>query len=152
MSLRSRCVGVIIARPTTPVTKRPGGQRLVSIQPVLRVRYGWKLIHCRQFRTKRRSPKSPTALRPRAVGGLAYEGQITNGSQLRRRPTLNDLPSGGSMRIAATHAKALAPAPKKSRCNAVRHGLTAETVIDALEDARVKPLSTTGCRDRGSMH
>jgi hypothetical protein len=42
----------------------------------------------------------------------------------------------------------------RSRCNAVRHGLTAETVIGALEDAedsRDSDWRTRGCRRLQSL-
>jgi hypothetical protein len=47
----SRFAGDTIARFIALVTKRLGGKTPESIRPSLLARYGWKPIHCRQFRS-----------------------------------------------------------------------------------------------------
>ena len=74
---------------------------------------------------------------PREIGRSAMDGRIAKRTQLARL-TINDFFSAGRGEPSQRSKK---PGPttdegkQHSRCNAVRHGLTAETVIGALEDA-----------------
>ena len=71
------------------------------------------------------------------IGCQGTEAQITNQSQLPRLAR-NDFFAADRDRApqcAKKHGASSEGGKQRSRCNAVRHGLTAETVIGALENA-----------------
>src|SRR6516162_1262491 len=132
MSSRSRSVADIIAKCTAVVMKWRGGTRPVSIRPSQLVPYGSKLTHSWQFRTKRASTRawlldsSTGAIgdRPGLIGRPINEVRMMKRSQLRKRLALNDFVQADRSHRSNYRKKATS-AP----------GLTAETVIGALEDA-----------------
>jgi hypothetical protein len=129
MSSRSPCVVAIIARSTAVAMKRHGGKRWALIRLFPLVPCGWKAIHYPQ----------------RAVTNKAGENLINESDGLRttkRSQFLTWAPNDLHQTVRGQRRNSLkSTGPKTeagkqaSRCNAVRHGLTAETVIGALEDA-----------------
>ena len=118
--------------------------RSAGVDPVaLPARCGSKRIRCRQSRKipeghshsrYRQSPENT----PRPTGRrTAEKAKLQNEANCRgSRSMTSFLPDRGNRRNArnSTGPKTEADGKQRSRRNAVRHGLTAETVIDILED------------------
>ena len=123
-------------------TRRHGGKRLALIRRLPPVRSGSKRIrfrrspggwkHRRTVRSRLRIRRTSGQVSPRP---LVLRTDETN-------PIVGSVPMTSFRQIAANRrnaSKSTGPTTEegkqRSRCNAVRHGLTAETVIGALEDA-----------------
>jgi hypothetical protein len=125
MSSLSHSVGGTIVRFITVVMKQLGGIGQASTRLSVHGHCGAKHIRCRQAR-----PKLTTVVRE--LCGI----KITKRSQIRSQHPMTSL-----KQIEANRRNAMkSTGPKTeagkehSRRNAVRHGLTAETVVNVLED------------------
>src|SRR5262249_53397794 len=126
-SSRSPCVVAIIARSTAVAMKWHGGKKWALIRPLPRVPCGWKAIHCPGRAVTNKAGQNPIKRGPNDKTKPVFDmgRQMTSVKQFEANRR-NSLKSTGPKTEAGKQA---------SRCNAVRHGLSAETVIGALEDA-----------------
>jgi hypothetical protein len=130
MSSLCPCAEAIIARPITVATKPHGGKMLALIQPSLPAHCGWRPIPCRPFRMQR---ASMTVLRGQC---RRRSEKYTKSDQPMRKGEPNRKTQLSRLTFDASEE-----GKQRSRCNALRHGLTAETAIGALEDATITKRS-----------
>jgi hypothetical protein len=121
MSLRSRSAADIIGRSITAVTRPLGGTRLESIRWSPLAPCGYKPI---------RFHKLATSLLLSARKSQNYK---TKPIREVRMTTFRQIEANRRNALKSTGPKTEA-GKEQSRCNAVRHGLTAATVIGLLED------------------
>src|SRR5262249_3274660 len=125
MSSLFHYAGDTIVRFITVVMKQLGGIGQASTRLSVHGHYGSKHIRCRQAR-----PKLATGVREPC--GI----KITKQSQIRRQQVMTSLKQIEANRRNAMNSTGprTETGKEQSRRNAVRHGLTAETVVDILED------------------
>jgi hypothetical protein len=138
MSSLFHYAGDTIVRFITVVMKQLGGIGQASTRLSVHGPCGSKHIRCRQARTK-------LATVVRAPCGI----KITKRSQIRKQHPMTSLKQIEANRrnaIKSTGPKTEA-GKEQSRRNAVRHGLTAESVVNVLEDPEAyKALATSSLR------
>src|SRR6516165_2514877 len=125
MSSLFHYAGDTIVRFITAVMKQLGGIGQASTRLSVHGHCGSKHIHCLQAR-----PKLTTVIREPC--GI----KITKRSQIRRQhpmASLKQIEANRRNAMKSTGPKTEA-GKEQSRHNAVRHGLTAETVVNVLED------------------
>ena len=143
MSSPSPCVADTIARSTAAATKPHGGGRLGLIRPSRLARCGSKHIRCGRLRRKWTRSRNLGAVvgadqsNAKRNRSTRKRGELRNEANFRgRRPMTSFKQIEANRRNARKSTGPITQEGKlQSRCNAVRHGLTAETVIGALEDA-----------------
>jgi hypothetical protein len=123
MSSRSHCVVAIIEKSTAVAMKRHGGKKPALIRPFPPVPYGWKAIHYPQCAATTKAESNGVRLTKRSQFLKLVPNDLLQQIEANRR---NSLKSTGPKMETGKQAP---------RRNAIRHGLTAETVIGALEDA-----------------
>jgi hypothetical protein len=125
--------------------KPHGGKMLALIRPSLPARCGWRLIRCREFTTKwaLTPPTTLTGVGADQINAKRDRPIEKRGPDSKTKPIIaTGVPMTSFRQIDANRRnarKSTGPTTEegkhRSRRNAVRRGLTAETVISALEDS-----------------